>query len=1026
LTDPLKNIAMDLTIESVTTDVDTGTGIQTSNLVVHHTFDTTEIEGGIGLNAGSLGGDANAYFLTDTSTDEYTGDWYLTNYVLNSTSILGQAHINDFNSTQGTGTIVQLGSHFNRDQWTFLNDDTTNYSISFWINGDLNQPSSVPVINTLTSFAFLNGLTFGFDSGAPYLTINQDDLDIASSTVIDDQTFALTLPNDGNFHLVTLGVEMSNTTSTAQACIDLTCDTIDRDSAPITYGTTWTLPDRALVIGEDQDERATPSNNDVGGRSYSNFQMDDLCIWTSLLTSTERSTLFNGGTGSSCATVTTTGGGGGAGLTTGDLVNATDSVIITPPTIPEGILDLTGDTVLNTCELSWSAPITTSTINGYKILRQINGGGFITLIANTSNTLTTHIDGGLTMNVLYEYDVLAGNKFGFATVSSNIVDCTPIVSGVSTAPLSLTAINVGSDVQLDWLEPTDGDPTGYQIQRKVTSTGSWITIVNDTGTTSLTFLDTTVNPSTEYVYRLGGWNSFGLGAFSQEATINTLTLADAPFLTAQQVGDEIVLNWIEPTSGSPINGYKIDRRINLGTLTTFVANTTTTSLTFTDSNVTKPDTFGYRVRALSDLGEGSVSNIVDVVFGSHLVIHVREQDGSGFKGGGIVKGENATFSDLIGLDTNSDAIFDNLAVFNYNFTFFDDDNYILNKTFNFPSPAGNDTSEFTINALVFDVDCPDNGAGTDIRIKVNYTDAKDITEFPSTPVCDSTDQVSWSTRWQGDAVNDTSTMIADFISTVFKANAEQFLASADIIPTIYNSGANQIESETYVVNMTDVTINFNLFLGRAPSGGGAPSPSPSNPAQPTPSIPDPEIVFEQRLTGLSLLSRTHQFAQAGDVIEGSITVNWEGELNLDVRAIDTSKTDLDIRFDLTPFPLDQTIVGIGEFAMSTADIPYMIVLPADECNPEIGLTQNCFDPLLHTIPLEFEFQRDDQVYEASTEVFVDGRPIPLDIVQLQIILLFLVLIASAVFGRFIRNRARGSTRRTKTKKKKFKKKFDSS
>ena len=203
-----------------------------------------------------------------------------------------------------------------------------------------------------------------------------------------------------------------------------------------------------------------------------------------------------------------------------------------------------------------------------------------------------------------------------------------------------------------------------------------------------------------------------------------------------------------------------------------------------------------------------------------------------------------------------------------------------------------------------------------------------------------------------------------------------------------------------------------------------PSPPPS--ASPTPSIPDPELVFEQRLTGLSILSRTHQFAQAGDVIEGTITVNWEGELNLDVRAIDTSKTDLDIRFDLTPFPLDQRIEGIGEFAMSTADIPYMIILPADECNPELGLTQNCFDPILHTVPLEFEFERDGQVYEASTEVFVDGRPIPLDIVQLQIILLFMVLIASAVFGRFIRNRARGSTRRTKTKKKKFKKKFDSS
>ena len=720
-------------------------------------------------------------------------------------------------------------------------------------------------------------------------------------------------------------------------------------------------------------------------------------------------------------------GAGSSLFVTGDLVTTQETVIITPPTIPEGILDLTGNTVTNTCQLSWSAPITTSTINGYRILRQVDGtGGFVILISNTSNTFTTNTDTGLVNNILYEYDVLAGNRFGFANVSSNIVDCMPIVNDVPSNPSPMIGVEEpNGDVTLTWVEPTNGDPTGYQIQRKI-GNGGFLILVNDTGTTSLTFLDTATDPAVEYTWRVAGWNSIGLGAFSNQVTLLMSSPANAPILSGAQNGNQIDLSWTIPASDNPINGYKIDRRINLGSFTTLIANTSTTSTTFIDTNVTKPDTFGYRVRALSSAGEGTVSNVVDIVFGSHLIVHVREQDGSGFKGGGIVKGFNSTFSDLIGLDANSDATFDNLAVFNYNFTFFDDDNYILNKTFNFPSPAGNDTSEFTINALVFDVDCPANGAGTDIRIKVNYTDAKDITAFPSVPVCDSSDQVSWSTQWQGSAVNDTSTMIADFISTVFKTNAEQFLASADIIPTIYNSGENQIESETYVVNMTDVTINFNLFLGRAPSGGGAPSPSPSNPAQPTPSIPDPEVVFGQRLTGLSILSRTHQFAQAGDVIEGTITVNWEGEINLDVRAIDISGTDLDIRFDLTPFPLDQRIEGIGEFAMSTADIRYMIVLPADECSPEIGLTQNCFDPILHTIPLEFEFQRDDQVYEASTEVFVDGRPIPLDIVQLQIILLFFVLIASAVFGRFIRNRARGSTRRTKTKKKKFKKKFDSS
>jgi len=705
-----------------------------------------------------------------------------------------------------------------------------------------------------------------------------------------------------------------------------------------------------------------------------------------------------------------------------DFVSVPDQTVLISPPFP--ITTLAGSTVLDTCELTWSDPPNGgSPITTFQIFRSVSGGAFSLLL---NDTIANHTDTGLVINVLYEYNVTSINAFGDSE-PSNIVDCTPVVSGVPSAPLALDAQNEGADVRLNWLESLSGDPTGYQIQRKIGTLGSYVIIVNDTASVSTTFLDTTVTPSTEFVYKIRAFNAFGVGDFSNEATIVTLLLPANPILSAEQVGDMITLNWTEPASGQPINGYKIDRRINFGALTVFVANTSSTSLTFDDSNVTKPNTYGYRVRALSSLGEGSVSNIVDVVFGSHIIVQVREQDGSGFKGGGIVRGVNATLSLPIGLDTNSNAIFDNLDVGNYNFTFFDDDNFILNKTFNFPAPAGNDTSSFTINALVFDVDCPDNGLGSDIRIKLNYTDAKDIISFPSTPVCDSTDQVSWSTRWQGSAVNDTSTMIADFISTVFKANAEQFLASADIIPTIFNSGENQIESETFVVNMTDVTINFNLFLGRAPSGGGNGGGGGGTP--PFQSIPELKILLEQRLTGLSLLSRTHGNAMAGDVIEGSISVEWEGEQGLSVTGIDVGEFSDIIRFTIPPFSIEQEIEGIGEFAISSGDIPYVITLPPFICDEMLGITLNCVDEELIGIDIQFEFESEGVTYQAQTMVMVDLRPIPFDLPQFQIILLGIVLLVSAIAGNFIRQRIRGNNTQSgkrRARKKKFKKKFDSS
>lgn len=705
-----------------------------------------------------------------------------------------------------------------------------------------------------------------------------------------------------------------------------------------------------------------------------------------------------------------------------DFVSIADETTLISPPFP--ITTLTGNTVTDTCQLSWSTPPNGgSAITSYNIYRSVDGGFYVFL---ASKVTTSHIDTGLANNVLYEYNVTALNAFG-ESESSNIVDCMPITTGVPSAPTTLEATEESNgDVTLTWLEPATGDPTGYRIERKI-APASFSTLVNDTGSPSLTYLDTTTNPSTEYTYRVAGWNSFGLGVYSNEEVITTASAPNAPILTAQQVGDVITVNWTQPASDNPINGYKIDRRINLGSFTTFIANTSSTDLSTTDSSVMKPNTYGYRVRALSSSGQGSVSNVVDVVFGSHVIVQVREQDGSGFKGGGIVKAFNSTFSEMVGLNANSNAIFDNFATGNYNYTFIDNSNFILNKTFDFPFPSGNLTSSFTANALVFDVDCPDNGVGTDVRIKLNYTDAKDITEYPSTPVCDSTDQVSWSTRWQGGAVNDTSIMVADFISTIFKANAEQFLASAEVVPTSYSGVNNAITSDAFQVNATDVTINFNLFLGRAPAGGGGGGSGSGSTTTSPPVITNPDVVIAQRLTGLSLLSRTHQFAQAGDIIEGSITVNWEGEENLEVKSITPTNTDIDIRFDqLPPFDLDQRIEGIGEFAMSTAEIPYSIILQPQECSQELGISQNCFEPVLHTLPLEFEFEKEGQVYEALTEVFVDGRPIPLDIVQLQIILLFLVLVASAVFGGFIRNRFKKKTRRSKKVKQKFKKKFDSS
>jgi len=976
------------------------------------------------------------------------------------------------------------------------------------------------------------------------------------------------------------------------------------------------------------------------------------------------------------------------GLNVGELLTFT---VFTPP-VPSAITDLVASVVGEQCNLSWTVP--SGSITGHRILRAVDGGNFVELIAN-SGTSGSHSDLGLVIGSLYQYDVHALNAEGEA-LSSNIVSCTPVASGVAPAPTGLTASNLpNGDVQLMWDNPNNPSISGYQIERKLEN-GAFIIIDPDTGNSGVTFTDTTTVLGNEYTYRISSINTFGFSDTSNEATIMTLMPPNTPTLSAEQVGTLITLTWTEPTSDGTVNGYKIEKRTNFGSFSVLVANTTNTLLTFDDSAVTKPNTYGYRVSAHDDIPSTStVSNVVDVVFGSHLTVFVKEQDNSGFKGGGFVTvfnstvgggggggsgitgftnsgslgsagqavyteagiastfvtttgiinqgvikngtssldtdgeiiignslstwnflhrgnvGDNVTsinfwlkgdvvgapvypiigtggtdnggsdagwalwtqsgnnmivsvqesstnniefttigtpppddsnwhmityvqdkgnttgnwivycldgscanvgsisaydglnptnalfnmtigggtpfgndvvqntfdfddltiwqgyqltqsdvttmynsgtgstggniqsgsqvvhisfdagteiggggggggggavdFTQTLALDSTSKVIFDNLDAGTYNYTFIDNDNFVLNKTFNNVFPAGTSSDSFSIFALVFDVDCP-NTSGTDVRIKLNYTDLQSISSYPATPVCDNSDKISWATTWTGDTGTQQSQFIADFISPRFRANADNFLVGLIPVTTSYSQNLNRIISSTFdITTASDVTINFDVFLGDAPAGGGDGMGSGGSSGSGSTSIPSQKIVFTNRLQGLTLLSISHMFIQPSDVIKGTITVGWQGEQDMVIRKISVDEfTDI-IRFaERAPFDLDPVVVGAGETARSEAEIQYTIFIPDVFCDAELGITLNCFPPELVVIPVEFTFEFEGQDFIGSTEIVLDARPIPIPFAQLQTIALFIGILFSALVANSIR---KGISKKGKKQKK---------
>jgi hypothetical protein len=91
----------------------------------------------------------------------------------------------------------------------------------------------------------------------------------------------------------------------------------------------------------------------------------------------------------------------------------------------------------------------------------------------------------------------------------------------ATAPAQVTGLGsavTAGQVVLTWTAPADGGSaiTGYRIERR-TGTGSWADLVADTGTTAVTYTDTTIANLTAYNYRVSAINAVGTGTASEMA-----------------------------------------------------------------------------------------------------------------------------------------------------------------------------------------------------------------------------------------------------------------------------------------------------------------------------------------------------------------------------------------------------------------------------------------------------------------------------------------------------------------------------
>ena len=244
---------------------------------------------------------------------------------------------------------------------------------------------------------------------------------------------------------------------------------------------------------------------------------------------------------------------------------------------PAGPTGLTAAPAGDGVALSWDDP-GDSSITGYQILRRLRDtdppGVFAVLNEDTGDASTSFVDRAVTPGTRYIYRVKARNADGLSAQSSyaRATAAELAVPGAPQPPTGLTAEATVDGVTLRWHDPGDASVTGYQILRRTVALdlpGHFTVLVEDTDATDVTYSDASVEPQTDYVYRVAAHNASGLSA--QSSFVNVATLGPPPIsadtdpadlaptnLRVEREHKLIRLDWDPPAARTDlVTGYQV-------------------------------------------------------------------------------------------------------------------------------------------------------------------------------------------------------------------------------------------------------------------------------------------------------------------------------------------------------------------------------------------------------------------------------------------------------------------------------------
>lgn len=282
------------------------------------------------------------------------------------------------------------------------------------------------------------------------------------------------------------------------------------------------------------------------------------------------------------------------------------TTLASPPNSPTGLSAV----AISSSQINLSWTDASNNESGFEIFRSTDNSNF-TKIADVGANTTSYQNTGLNASTRYFYYVGSQRGGTPSRTKSNTADATTF-TGVPSSPSSLSAVAFGStQINLNWNDNANNE-TGFEVERS--TDGVNFGKIADLGANTTSYLNTGLNASTRYWYRVRAKNGGGNSGYSNVADATTqappVTIPRLPSGLAATAtsSTQINLSWTDNAVDEA--GFELERStdgVTFGKIQDIAANTTT----FSNTGLNASTRYYYRIRAVNSAGPSPYSNVAD-------------------------------------------------------------------------------------------------------------------------------------------------------------------------------------------------------------------------------------------------------------------------------------------------------------------------------------------------------------------------------------------------------------------------------